>query len=74
MKYIPVPEHILVNANHKTGKLKNEKYYQPNEKEHKRQLRKSLLKTTTNKAARYKIRKMSYQELIALEKKLRTKI
>jgi hypothetical protein len=70
VKYIPIPEKVLINANHKTGKLKNSKLYNPTQKEHKRLLRKDILKQLTNKEARRRVRNMTYEELIKLIKRL----
>jgi len=72
VKYIPVPEKVLINANHKTGKLKNSKLYNPTSKEHKRFLRKDIIKMLTNKEAIKRVRNMSYEELIKLNKTLQT--
>ena len=70
MKFIPIPEKVLINANHKIGKLKNSKLYNPTQKEHKRLLRKDILKQLTNKEARLRVKNMTYEELIKLNKRL----
>ena len=68
MKYIPIPEKVLVNTNHKTDKLKNSKLYNPTQKEHKRLLRKDIINKLNNKEAIKNVRSMSYEELIKLNK------